>query len=620
MRTFSALWQAYQADPAPTWSYAYQCVIDGQVYTDAEISTFSKAGGLIANDFSLGNFPSIGFSISVIQKTGVTVSKNAKVEPYVRIVGGSGNTDWYRLGVFFIDNRKKLSGGKMQFECYDRALFLDIPFLQDGEQLDDYPMQMDTAMARIYTKLGAALDSRCTISHTMVIEYPNDMTMRQVAAMIAGAHGGNFIMTDEDFLRLVIPGYSTLVAAIDGSNAVKTYAGNDPVTYDSVAMIYTEDGAYYEAGTGDNELEITNYWATQPMCDAVQAAINGYAYTPYHAQEADLDPSVELGDYITIDGINCNLWAWSWNNRLYCDIDVPASSDTTTSEFGYTGTLQQAVAKKVTLGSAYYGASISRADGIKIARSDGASEAQFNSDVFAMRALVEGVMKDKIYFDPVKGTYVFDGELSADVVNALSALITPNLYAGKATISELTVDQLDTSTKVQNYLNEDTSDVNYIKIYNQYIEFITASTDGSTAEQVTNRDGQPLYWMDDTHATAATEETDYPVMVYTYTEMVKMRFAFEFSDSAYNPKVQLGAGDGVLPDSAKGEIFKGASGIEINYNVSNTGDQVQLALTDDKEIKAQGNTGTGLGVRNFAFGTTAPESPQFGDFWVNTGG
>ena len=586
MRTFSSLWQAYRAEASPTWVYEYKCIIDALEYSDAEIYTFDKAGGLISDDFSLGNCILQQFDITVTAKSGVTVAKNAKVEPYVRINGENGATSWYRLGVFFINNRGKLNGGKVPFKCYDRMAFLDVPFLQDGESLDDYPMPMSTAMTRIYTQLGTTLDIRCTVSSVMTIEYPNDMTMRQVLGMIASAHGGNAVITDEDYLRIVTPGYSgSVLAAVDGSNSVKTYAGNDAVTYDSVAMIYTDDGSYFESGTTkNNELEITNYWATQSICNAVQTAINGYTYTPYTAEGADLDPALELGDHITIDGYNCNLWTWKWNNRLYCDIEIPSSSDTTTSEFGYTGTLKQAVSKKVTLNESYYGTSISRSKGIFIGRSDGNSEAQFNSDVLAMRVLKNGSMVDQLYVgtDPDTGdpTFYYAGKLTADLINAISAVITPNLYTNKATIAELTVDQLDTGSKVLNYLNSDTSDVNYIKIYDQYIQFITASTTGSSTIQATNRDSQALYWTDNTHSAATTTVTDYPVVIYVYTEMVKAQYSFESDGGNYIPKIVLGAGSGNTQDSGKTFIYKATDGFYIDYRHSVTGASTIFKITD----------------------------------------
>ena len=106
--------------------------------------------------------------------------------------------------------------------------------------------------------------------------------------------------------------------------------------------------------------------------------------------------------------------------------------------------------------------------GFEAVRNDKKARAYFRADEMAMQSGDgSGGWTDRLKYEYDSGagetTLVFNGRLSATIIEALSALITPNLYADKATISELTVDQLDTSVKVQNYLNEDTSDVNYIK-------------------------------------------------------------------------------------------------------------------------------------------------------------
>ena len=599
MRTFDALWQAYQAETSPTWLYDVKVLIAGEEYLGPEIyGDWTKSGGLISDDFSLGNCVIQQFSISVKMKSGVSIPKNAKVEPYIRMTGTSGNTLWHRVGVYFVESRTKPVAGKITLSCLDRMAYADVPFLSDGEALEDYPMPMDDAMARVYTKLGTTLDPRCTISHTLMMEYPNDMTMRQVAGMIASAHGGNFVITDDDLLRLVKPGYATAVAAVTGSTAKKLFAGNDPITYDSVAMIYTEDGSYLTSGTGDNELQITNYWATQAICDGVQAALNGYTYTPYTAEGAILDPAVELGDHITLNGINANLWCWSWTNRMRCTVTIPSSSDTKTSEFGYTGTLTQAISKKVTLNAPYNGTIISRANGILTETSDKLAKIQVSATATGIMISLRDSTSESytetffIRKNPstnkmelyLGGNAVFAGKLSADVIEALSAVITPSLYAKKANISDLTVDRLDTSDKVQKYLATDATDDNFQRIYDQFHEWVTAHTDGldENKVQATNRAGELLYWVDGTHEAATTTDTGLPVYLYQYTETNKLWIGFRLDPGGsgfYRPMIGVGAGTGV-GDNGKAFIYMGLDGLHICRYSAVDGSLREIILTD----------------------------------------
>ena len=126
--------------------------------------------------------------------------------------------------------------------------------------------------------------------------------------------------------------------------------------------------------------------------------------------------------------------------------------------------------------------------------------------------------------------------ITADTIDATgivtNTIVTESLYAEKAMIAELTVDRFDTSTKVHNYLTSDTSDVNYIRMQNQEVEFVEATTTGATTEQLTNRNSDPLYWTDATKIAITTISTAYPVTIYVYTEVVKIQ-------SLCHPKVKL---------------------------------------------------------------------------------
>lgn len=238
----------------------------------------------------------------------------------------------------------------------------------------------------------------------------------------------------------------------------------------------------------------------------------------------------------------------------------------------------------------YYGIKITTSSGFEATRSDKKARAYFNADNLAMQT-GDGTGEtwvNKLYYKYEESTglseLVFDGALSATLVSALSALISPNLYAGKATIAEVTVDELDTSNSVQKYLVGDTSADNFQYIYDQYQEFITATTDGSAENKVhaTNRDGGLLYWIDDKHEAASTTVTAFPVYTYMYNKVTKMKFGFgdDPSGSGYQvPMLEIGAGTGV-DNNAKGFIYKGVSGLYIDY-YSTTGELRRVLLSDD---------------------------------------
>lgn len=96
----------------------------------------------------------------------------------------------------------------------------------------------------------------------------------------------------------------------------------------------------------------------------------------------------------------------------------------------------------------YYGARISPEMGFESIRSDLKARTIMNADTFAMQAGDgTGLWYNKLWFDPELGLYIFDGTLSADVINALKAeidvvisntTIVNNLTAQKGYIADLT--------------------------------------------------------------------------------------------------------------------------------------------------------------------------------------
>lgn len=77
----------------------------------------------------------------------------------------------------------------------------------------------------------------------------------------------------------------------DGYSGVTIFAGQD------------EEGNNIEYFAGDRSgkvLEITNEWGSQAQADAIYRKIRGFRYQPYKATGTTIDPSVEIGDAVTV--------------------------------------------------------------------------------------------------------------------------------------------------------------------------------------------------------------------------------------------------------------------------------------------------------------------------------
>jgi hypothetical protein len=177
-----------------------------------------------------------------------------------------------------------------------------------------------------------------------------------------------------------------------------------------------------------------------------------------------------------------------------------------------------------------------------------------------------------------------------EAVNVITqTLITQTLYAEKGYIAELTVDQLDTSQKVRNYLEGNLDDDNYIKIYDQYIEFRTGRVKYNESgepltEQATDRFGKALYWVDSENKAVQYEVNDNPVLIYQYDEAVKAKIYFKNNEATgyYDVEWELGAGHGIPGFPERGKLFiqKDSEGGTIKY-VRADGKEEFIRLCED---------------------------------------
>lgn len=333
---------------------------------------------------------------------------------------------------------------------------------------------------------------------------------------------------------------------------------------------------------------------------SLSVTLDSRSSTQTYAVELSRLQTVSLGDAVNIRYSSLDLDVSTRIITLDYDPFHPWLISMTTGDHvpDFTGAVSSALEARIKEGQPYFGVTIDKETGIQITRSDGASKATFNSDVFQMSALINDVMTPRIYFDPVKGDYVFDGALGAD------AVFTDSLYAEQGDIAELTVDRLSTSKRVRLYNLRDTRDDNYVEVQDNYIRFVTGtpiedSQNPGTylTEQATNRYGQALYWAEEPYSISAqgypldedgnqiyatTDATNWPVMVYQYTELVKAQFAFEQQSGTYVPILTLGAGDENGRD--KGYLLKGEHELTIRY-LTGAGEYTDIRLSDFVDAK-----------------------------------
>lgn len=440
----------------PDREFKVKALINGEEYGNNEIVDFTIDNSITSmNGFEVGTaIPSV-LTISI--RSTKEVSPNSKVVPYVALStanlsweetnipwnqldipwDGSG-TSWLPLGEFYIDKREKINS-VWTYTCLDKLVFADVAYISSLT----YPATMKAVWDEIMVRLGWTYDSSVVINPSYMIQVgPAGYTMRQVLGYIAGANSASVTIGKDGKVRFRrFSASDQPVFEMTPSDYVRAKQLNPIKTYSRVVVTYnTEDDLSYEAGTGseDNTLTFENPFMTQTMVNNLLSNLNGFAYLPVSVDARGF-PQLEVGDLLGFEQDESSAWmdtdiAWQdlhipWNGMvkyrtvilkqvygfkggLKMTIESPSIS-AQQSEFVVEGSLTQQVNKldknAIKEGKKYYGATITRTEGLIIEREDHLSKAVFNSDELSFYANGERAL----WFDLPSREFIFGGNLQA---------------------------------------------------------------------------------------------------------------------------------------------------------------------------------------------------------------
>ena len=176
--------------------------IAGVEHGEEDIFSLSTNGALFSDGtVSVGNCVAKEIDLEVMPKG--EIPRMAEIKVFVRPVADGVDTDWLQKGVFYIDTRQEDKvTGVVTIHGYDAMLKAEQTYLAEGDT-GEWPRSMQTAVNEIAQRMGVEVDPRTGIDSSYMVEYPNDLTMREVLGYIAVAHAGNWIITDAGKLRLV---------------------------------------------------------------------------------------------------------------------------------------------------------------------------------------------------------------------------------------------------------------------------------------------------------------------------------------------------------------------------------------------------------------------------------
>ena len=274
--------------------------IGGVAYPEAKIKALSTRTALFAKDtISIGGCVAKEINISVIPQE--EIPRMAKIIVHGRPVADGIAADWLTKGVFFIDTRQmNYQTGVLTIYGYDAMLKAEQEYLSEADETE-WPKTMPVVVTEIAARMGVSIDPRTKLNNSYLVQYPLNMTMREVLGYIAAAHGGNWIITDTGSLRLV-PLFAEYGLTDVGMRALSLDTA-PPFQAFSGVRLWRDDKNFVLAGNETSRvLEGDCPWATLAMANNVLSAINGKIYRPFEASGARLDPAAELGDTVSIAG------------------------------------------------------------------------------------------------------------------------------------------------------------------------------------------------------------------------------------------------------------------------------------------------------------------------------
>lgn len=203
----------------------YKFEINNVEYGPEEEVEHTYSNGIF-EDFGFGNAYTASLTLSLFTDN---VPRAATIKRYVRLRNGTQVSEWLPKGTFFTNARSD-DDGYWTVEAYDSMRKAEVVWTPD--QSLEFPLSMPAAATEFARILGVELDPRTVLNANYTIDYPaNDYTIRNELCFIAAAHGGNWIITDENKLYLV----PLLSAPPETNYLVEEYG--DAITFGGVRIL-----------------------------------------------------------------------------------------------------------------------------------------------------------------------------------------------------------------------------------------------------------------------------------------------------------------------------------------------------------------------------------------------
>lgn len=204
MYTVSNLWNSIIT--SDHW-FETKVEINGVVYDQSKIVDLSIQRFVFAEDHpDVGSCLSSEITLSVLPSS--AIPRMASIEPFVRVVNATQQSEWIPQGLYYIDTRETTQNDGvpvLTLHGYDAMLKTEQTY---PESSLTFPAVDADVVDEIADTIGVTVDARTwdVMTHAYSISLPAGYSMREVLGYIGAMYAGNWVMTYDGELLLVALG------------------------------------------------------------------------------------------------------------------------------------------------------------------------------------------------------------------------------------------------------------------------------------------------------------------------------------------------------------------------------------------------------------------------------
>lgn len=321
MKTASSIYKILRT--AKTSWYEWQVVRGTTIYGLDKLKSLSISQMLCSNSgMEIGNANSTECRLKLIEDS-INWERTAKFTLQFRICNESGanKSEWITFGSYYTDVRNEDRQGNLSIIAYDAMMKTEdswVNSIPESSIPASFPITARAWAALIQNEGLVTFDDITQLNDTVAfIGLDTAATIRKILKTIATVHGGNWFVTPSETFKLVKfeNVSSSDTNKFSNLNLSIQRFENSPA-FDAVTGVHleTEGGTVMEAGTTDGYVvkAICSVSTTVGIPQICFVNVGGYVYRPFTAYTAYLDPIVDVGDSVSIDGTIYQVMTANW--------------------------------------------------------------------------------------------------------------------------------------------------------------------------------------------------------------------------------------------------------------------------------------------------------------------